>query len=58
MDFSFNRSFVMILLIQYIACYRVSKVKRKHTKLDHNYQNCFTNDTYYVAPKSTMDTLN
>ena len=52
-----NRIFVLILLIQYIAHYRVSKVIRKHTKLNHNHPNCFTNDTY-VAPKSTMNTLN
>ena len=36
MDFSLNRSFVLILLIQYIAHYRASKVIRKHTKLNHN----------------------
>ena len=45
MNFSLNRSFVLILLIQYIAHYRVSKVIRKHTKLNHNNPNCFTNDT-------------
>ena len=45
MNFSLNRSFVLILLIQYIAQYRVSKVIRKHTKLDHNHPNCFTNGT-------------
>ena len=43
MDFSMNRSFVLILLLQYIAHYRVSKIIRKHTK--------------HVAPKSTMNTL-
>ena len=37
--------FVLILLIQYIAHYRVSKVIRKHTKLNHNHFNCFSNDT-------------
>ena len=41
MDFSLNRSFVLILLIQY----RVSKVFRKHTKPNDNHPNCFTNDT-------------
>ena len=45
MDFSLNESFVLILLIQYIAHYRASKVIRKHTKLNHNHLNCFTNDT-------------
>ena len=43
MDLSLNRSFDLILLIQYIAHYRESKVIRKHAKL--------------VAPKSTMNTL-
>ena len=45
MDFSLNRSFVLILLIQYIAHYRVSKAIRKHAQLDHNPSNCFSNDT-------------
>ena len=45
MDFSLNRSFVLILSIQYIAHYRVSKVTKKHTKFNHNHPNCFTNDT-------------
>ena len=45
MDFSLNRSFVLILLIEHIAHYRVNKVIRKHTKLNHNPPNCFTNDT-------------
>ena len=45
MHFSLNRSFVLILLIQYIAHYCVSKVIRKQKKLDHNHPNCFTNDT-------------
>ena len=45
MDFSLNRSFVLILLIQYITHYCVSKVIRKRTKLSHNHPNCFTNDT-------------
>ena len=58
MDFSLNRSFVLILLIQYIAHYRVSRVIRKHTKLNHNHPNCFTNDTQYIAPISTMNTSN
>ena len=58
MDISLNRNFVLILLIQYIAHYRVSKVTRKHTKLNDDHPNCFTNDTQYVAPKSTMNTLN
>ena len=44
MDFSLNRNSVLILLIQYIAHYRVSKVIRKHTKLNQNHPNCFTND--------------
>ena len=34
MDFSLNRSFVLILLN---TVYRVSKVIRKHTKLNHNH---------------------
>ena len=46
MDFSLNRSFVFILLIQYIAHYPVSKVIRKHTKLNRNHSKCFTNGTY------------
>ena len=45
MGFSLKRSFALILLTQYIAHYRVSKVIRKHTKLSHNHPNCFTNDT-------------
>ena len=45
MDFSLNISFVLILLIQYIAHDHVSKVTRKHSKLYHNHLNCFTNDT-------------
>ena len=45
MNFSLKRSFVLVLLIQYIAHYHVSKVIRKHTKLNHNHPNCFTNDT-------------
>ena len=45
MNFSLIRSFVLILLIQYIAHYRVSKVINKRTKLNHNHPNCFTNDT-------------
>ena len=45
MDFSLNGSFVLILLILYIADYRVSKVITKHTKLNHNHSNCFINDT-------------
>ena len=45
MNFSLNRSFVLILLIQYIAHYRVSKGIRKYTKLNHNHPYCFTNDT-------------
>ena len=36
---------VQIGLIQYIAHYLVSKVKRTHTKLNKNHPNCFTNDT-------------
>ena len=45
MNFSLNRSFVLILLMQHIAHYRVRKVIRKHTKLNHKNSNCFTNDT-------------
>ena len=45
MDFWLNKSFVLILLIQYIAHYGGNKVIRKHTKLNHNNPNCFTNDT-------------
>ena len=41
-----------------MAHYRVSKVVRKHAKLNHNHPDCFTNDTQYAAPKSTMNTLN
>ena len=44
MNFSLKRSFVLVLLIQYIAHYRANKVIRKHTKLNHNHPNCFTND--------------
>ena len=43
MNFLLNRSFVLILLTQYIAHYPVSKVIRKHTKLNHDHPNCFTN---------------
>ena len=45
MNFSLNRSFVLILLIQYIAHYRVSNVIRKHRELNHNHAICFTSDT-------------
>ena len=45
MDFSLNRSFVLILLIQYTAHYRESKIIRKHMKLNHSHPNCRTNDT-------------
>ena len=45
MNFSLNRGFVLILLIQYIAHYCVSKVIRKHAKLYHNHPDCFTTDT-------------
>ena len=45
MEFSVEKSFVLSLLIQYIAHYRVSKVVRKHTKLNHDHSNCFINDT-------------
>ena len=44
MDSLLNR-FVLILFIQYIAHYRVSKVIRNHTKFNHNHPNRFTNDT-------------
>ena len=37
MTFDLNRSFALIVLIQYIAHYRASKVIRKHTKLNHNH---------------------
>ena len=40
MDFSLNRSFVLSFLIQYVAYYRVSKVIRKHRKLNHNHPDC------------------
>ena len=43
MNFSLNRRFVLILLIQYVAHYRVSKIIRKHTKLNHYHPNCFSN---------------
>ena len=36
MALSLNRSFVLILLIQYIAHYRVTRVIRKYTKLNRN----------------------
>ena len=39
MDFLLNRGFVLIILIQYIAHYCVSKVIRKHMKLNHNHPN-------------------
>ena len=39
MDFSLNISSVLILLVKYIAHYLVSKVIRKHTKLNHNHPN-------------------
>ena len=45
MDFSLNRSFVLIPLMKCMAHYRVSKVIRKHTKLNQNHPNCFTNGT-------------
>ena len=45
MNFSLKRSFALALLLQYIAHYRVSKVVRKHTKINHNHPNCFTNYT-------------
>ena len=55
MNFSLNRSFVLILLIQYIAHYRVSKVIRKHRKLNHNHPNCFTNDTLKTSNHQCYD---
>ena len=58
MDFSLNRSFVSILLIQYIAHYRVSNVIRKHTKLNHNHPNCFTNDIISSSSINNEYTLN
>ena len=57
MDFSLNRSFVLIFLAQYTVHYRVGKVMRKHRKLSHNHPNCFTNGTLYVATKSRMNPL-
>ena len=39
MNFSLSRSSVLIL----VAHYRVSKVIRKHTNLNHNHPNCFLN---------------
>ena len=45
MNFSLKKSFVLILLIQYITHYCVSKIIRKHKKLNDNHPNCFTNDT-------------
>ena len=45
MNFSLNRSFVLILLIQYITHYRASKIIKKHLKLYHSHPNSFTNDT-------------
>ena len=45
MAFLLNRSFVFILLIQYVTHYRASRVIRKHMKLDHKHPNCFTNNT-------------
>ena len=38
MDFSVNISFVLIL---FKTVYRVSKVIRKHTKLNHNHPKLF-----------------
>ena len=45
MNFSLKETLFLILLIQYIAHYRVSKVIKQHTKLNHNHFNCFSNDT-------------
>ena len=45
MNFSLKINFVLILLIQYITHYLVSKVIRKHTKRNHNDLNCFSKDT-------------
>ena len=58
MDFSLNRSFVLSLLMKYITHYGVRKVIRKRTEINHNHPNCFTNDTKYISPKLTMNTLN
>ena len=44
MDFPLNRGLALIVLIQYIAYYHVSKLIRKHMKLNHNHSNCFIND--------------
>ena len=49
MIFSLKRSFVLVLLIIYITL--VSKIIRKHTKLNHNDPNCFTNDTLAMICK-------
>ena len=43
MDFLLNRSFVLIILIKYIAHYQVSEVIRKRTKLNQNHLNYLTN---------------
>ena len=45
MNFLFNRRFVLILFIQYIVHYRVNKLTREPTKLNHDHPNCFINDT-------------
>ena len=45
MNFSLDGRFVYDSF--YTGCrahYRVSKVKRKHTKLNHDHPDCFTND--------------
>ena len=49
MAVSLNRSFVLIILIQYITHYRVSKVIRKHTKLNHKHPSCFTNALHIIC---------
>ena len=60
MYFSLNRSFILILLIQYIARYCVSKVVRKHHRMNkcksfvfaRQYRNCFSRRINALLPRN------
>ena len=46
MNFSLKRSFVLVLLIQCISHYRVSKVIRKHGNVNNSHPNCLPPPPY------------
>ena len=54
-NFSLNRSFVLILSIHYIAHYRASKVIRKHTKLNRPPSGSNSVVPRYLLPLNEFD---